>query len=168
MRLQWKELPRGDIQAQWSGFYVTLNPKGRLALGRRVYEKMNEPKAFNILFCAANNIIGLKPCQPKMRNAYLVCRNRGESGRHLNANRLIREYRLSLPQAIQFVDPEIDHDGILQLDLRTAIVSSRSAKHFTRTRGDTSRAADGRFSEPATETDQIVNADSADAGSGKS
>ena len=36
--------------------------------------------------------------------------------------------RISLPETIRFHDAEIDHDGILILDLRTARVSERVAK----------------------------------------
>ena len=38
----------------------------------------------------------------------------------------MREYRISLPETIEFVDPETDKDGILILDLRTARVSERA------------------------------------------
>lgn len=34
MRPDWREVPRGDISPQMSGMYVTMNPKGLIAMSR--------------------------------------------------------------------------------------------------------------------------------------
>ena len=130
MKLQWKEVPTDDsIRGQWAALYVTMTPKGRIALSRVTHEKMGGPKAYVVLFDAANNIIGLKPAHLAVRNARRACKNGPHGGRAINIYRLIQDNSLSLPQTIQF-DANIDHDGILQLDLRTARVAPRSAKHY--------------------------------------
>jgi hypothetical protein len=128
MRLQWKEVPTEGATGQWAALYVTMNPKGQIALSRVTHEKMGEPKAYIVLFDAANNIIGLKPAALATRNARRACKKGDRGGRVVNVYRLIQDGRLSLPETIQF-DAEIDHDGILQLDLRTAKASPRSANH---------------------------------------
>jgi hypothetical protein len=43
---------------------------------------------------------------------------------------------------MQFTDVDIDHDGILVLDLRTAKISGRSAAHYRRHR---ERTEDGKY-----------------------
>ena len=132
MKLQWKEVPTGGgVTGQWAALYVTMNPKGRIALSRITHEKMGGPQAYVVLFDAANNVIGLKPAVPAIRNARRACKNGRHGGRTINVYRLIQDARLNLPQTVQF-DAEIDHDGILQLDLRTARVSPRSANHSRR------------------------------------
>jgi hypothetical protein len=72
-----------------------------------------------------------------MRNAYRACaltdRNkRCKSGRAVHVYRLVQDHNIRLPQTIEFVDPELDQDGILRLDLRTARISARSAARARR------------------------------------
>ncbi|MEP6847560.1 MAG: hypothetical protein ABI999_01800 [Acidobacteriota bacterium] len=39
MKVNWKEVPRGDIAPQWAGIYVTMNRKGEIAMSRRTWER---------------------------------------------------------------------------------------------------------------------------------
>ncbi len=128
MKRNWKELPKGDIAGQWAGIYVTMNPKGRIVMSRWTYSRLGGPKAFNVLFDAVNNVIGLKPTHLAARNAYKACVTGPTGGRALFAYRLVTEYSIHLPDTIRFHDPEIDQDGVLVLDLRTAKISERSWK----------------------------------------
>lgn len=126
MKRNWKELPKDDTAAAWAGLYVTMNPKGRIAMSRVTYMRLGAPKAFLILFDAVNNVIGLKGTHLAARNAYRPCVVGTNGGRAIFANRLINEYAIRLPDTIRFHDPEIDQDGVLILDLRTAKISERS------------------------------------------
>jgi hypothetical protein len=99
MKLQWKEVPTDEgIRGQWAALYVTMTPKGRIALSRVTHEKMGGPKAYVVLFDAANNIIGLKPAHLAARNARRACKNGPHGGRAINVYRLIQDNNLSLPQ----------------------------------------------------------------------
>jgi hypothetical protein len=42
---------------------------------------------------------------------------------------MLKEWNIDLPQTIQFYDAEIDDDGIMVLDLRTAGVPYRVLNH---------------------------------------
>ena len=126
MRPNWKEIPKDDLRGQWAGLYVSLNPKGQITFSRVTWNKMGAPIAFVILFDSVNNRIGLKPAHVTTRNAYKVGPTGKHGGKRLLAYRMMREYRISLPETIEFVDPETDEDGILILDLRTARVSERA------------------------------------------
>jgi len=131
MRGDWEECPRGDVAPQYAGIYVTMNPKGEIALGRVVYGLLGAPKAFLLLFDRTNRRIGLKPATPTTRNAYPVLVSNRSGGKKIHAFRLIREYRIDLPQTVRFYDAEIDEDGILRLDLRTAKLCPRAEAHRT-------------------------------------
>ncbi|HMT06444.1 MAG TPA: hypothetical protein PKA82_00465 [Pyrinomonadaceae bacterium] len=128
MKANWKELPRGEVVGQWVAVYVTLNREGWIVMNKQAFKKVGAPEAFTILFDDVNNRIGLKPTYKSMRNAYPV----GPAGRHggkvVRAFRLLTEYGIDLPETIQFQDVEIDNDGIMILDLRTAKVSPRAKK----------------------------------------
>jgi len=99
-------------------------------MSRVTYQKLDEPAAFVIYFDKVNNRIGLKPAALSTRNAYRACRYTGRSGgKVVHAHRLIREYRIDLPQTVRFYDADIDEDGLLVLDLRTARVPPRVTNH---------------------------------------
>jgi len=126
MKPDWREVPRDHVAGQWAALYVTLNKKGYIVMSRLTYQRMGEPKAFILLFDTVNNKIGLKPAVVGIRNAYPV----GPSGRHggklIRAYRLLQEFGIDIPETLHFRDAEIDNDGILILDLRTARVSARA------------------------------------------
>ena len=132
MRPNWKEVPKGDVQTAWAGFYVTMNPKGKIVFTRTTWQKMGEPKAFQVFFDTVNNRIGLKPAALTTRNAFPVWLNSNRGGRAISCGRLIKEYRILLPMTVRFYDADTDEDGILILDLRTAKVSPKAEGHATR------------------------------------
>ncbi|MGD9588798.1 MAG: hypothetical protein AB7Q37_03035 [Pyrinomonadaceae bacterium] len=129
MKANWREIPRDDIKGQWSAIYVTLNRKGNIVMSRVTYERLGKPKAFHLLFDAANNRIGLKPTALGLRNAYPASPSGSRGGKMVRAYRLLQEAGIVVPQTLQFPDADIDTHGILVLDLRTAKVSPRAANH---------------------------------------
>ena len=99
-------------------------------LSRATYKMLDEPPAFLILFDKVNSRIGLQPAALSTRDAYPV-RGRGAcGGKMVRGHRLTREYRIKLAQTVEFGDADIDEDGILVLDLRTAKISPRAANHY--------------------------------------
>ena len=140
MRAGWQELPRGDIRPENAGIHVTMNPKGEIVMSRVTYQMLGEPKAFVILFDKVNNRIGLNLAALGTRNAYPISVPNPTGGRKVRAHRLIREYRIDLPETVYFHDADIDQDGILVLDLRTAKISPRAA---ARNRFIATRRSDG-------------------------
>jgi hypothetical protein len=129
MRPDWREVPRGDgVQASMAGMYVTMNPKGLIAMSRVTWQRMGEPKAFVLLFDTVNNRIGLRPASLETKNAYPLLAHTNFGGKKINAYRLVVEYRIELPETVQFYDAWPDDDGVLVLDLRTAKVCPRRWK----------------------------------------
>jgi hypothetical protein len=135
MRGEWEECPRGDVMPQYSGIYVTMNPKGVIVMNRVAYEMTGGPDAYKLLFDRNNRRIGLKPTHRNMRNAYPVCvANRKSGSKKVHGHRLTQRYRIDLPATVRFPDAEVDEDGILRLDLRTAEIPPRVKNHY-RNRG---------------------------------
>ena len=129
MKRNWSEIKRGDKRAQWARIYATMNKMGMIVLNRAGYEKTGSPAAFLLLYDAANNTIGLKPTSPQMRNAYPALRYGRHGGRRINAYRLMTEHGVIVDETLEFPDAEIDEDGILILNLRTATISNRALNH---------------------------------------
>ena len=135
MRPEWREIPRDNVKGQWAALYVTLNRKGNIVMSRVSYQRLGEPKAFLVLYDPVNNRIGLKPTSPSFRNAYPASPSGSRGGKMVRAYRLLQEAGIVIPDTLQFHDPEIDQDGILILDLRTARISARAANHFRNRKG---------------------------------
>lgn len=129
MKADWVEIKRGDVMPQHAGIYVTMNPMGDIVMSRVTYEMLGSPKAFNILYDRVNSRIGLKCAALTTRNAYPVRVSNRSGAKLVRGHRLTREYRIDLPQTVQFHDARIDEDGILVLDLRTAKISPRARNH---------------------------------------
>jgi hypothetical protein len=129
MKANWQEVPNGDMSPQTSGIYVTMNPKGQIAMSRGTYQMLDEPPAFLVLYDKANNRVGLQPAALSTKNAYRACKHNSCGGRAVHCYRLTRIHRIDLPQTVRFFDADIDEDGILRLDLRTARVPNRVLNH---------------------------------------
>ena len=129
MKANWKEIPNGDMMPQFAGIYVTMNPKGQIAMNKVTYEMLDKPKAFLIFFDEVNNRIGLQPAALSTKNAFRVC-TYSRNGIKVRAYRLIRECRIDLPQTILFPDAEINEDGFLVLNMRTSRVPDRVINHY--------------------------------------
>ncbi len=132
MKRDWKLIPRGDKRAQWAGLYVTLNAKGTIVLNRAAHEKLGEAEAFMLLYDPANHTIGLKPTNSSKNNAYPALLSGRHGGRKISAFQLFVECGIVVKETLEFHDAEIDREGILLLNLRTARVSNRSLNHPTR------------------------------------
>jgi hypothetical protein len=132
MRTIWKEIERDPKPGRWRTTYVSLSPKGVIALSGATWRNLGSPEAFVVLFDAANQRIGLKAARPTDRNAYPAITRGSQPGRHLNAFRMMAEEKLTLQYGLRFKDADVDPDGILILDLRTAEVSKASVARRNR------------------------------------
>ena len=132
MKRDWKLIPRGDKRAQWAGLYVTLNAKGTIVLNRAAHEKLGEPEAFMVLYDPANHTIGLKPTNPAKNNAYPALLSGRHGGKKISAFQLLVECSIVVKETLEFHGAEVDPEGILLLNLRTARVSNRSLNHPSR------------------------------------
>ncbi len=101
-------------------------------MNRSAHEKLDNADAFLLLYDSANNAIGLMPASVEMPNAYPAYISGKHGGRNINAYRLLTECGIVIKDTLEFPDAEIDPDGILILNLRTARVSNRAINHPTR------------------------------------
>jgi len=123
--VQWAVLPRGD-SARWSGMYVTMNPKGKIALSRTTWERFGAPEAVLIKYDALNSRLALCPVDAKKPNAYPIRTYQYNGGRIIRAYRLLTEFGIQPRETIQFDEPRLDLEGQLILDLKTISISRRA------------------------------------------
>lgn len=132
MKPLWKIIERDGRQGKWSLPYVTLSPAGHILLTRVTWEKSGSPAAYLVMFDETNQRIGLKPTGLGIKNAYKAFAVGSAGGRRVVCNRLLTEHRIKLKQGLRFTDIEIDRDGFITLDLRTAVINRLSVNHRTR------------------------------------
>ena len=126
MEIEWTILPRGDVAPHWSGLYITMNRRGSLVISRITHERLGEPAGYIIMFDRFNKRLALKPGKPGEGHVY-PARVQGRRGaKIIRAFRLITEFGIRPPDTIEFLDPKIDLDGKLILDLRNIRVSPKA------------------------------------------
>ena len=129
MKREWQQVTLDGVRPQWAGIYVTMNRKGEIVMNRVTYQKLGEPDGIALFFDKVNSCIGLQPTSRQLRNAFPVRAYGRHGGRCVRAFKLMQEHRIRVPETLEFGDAEIDEDGILVLDLRTAKVSKRALNH---------------------------------------
>ena len=117
--------PRDDAFGRWAKPYVTMNKRGYIVMSRKTFENLKEPAAVHLFFDRVNSRIGIKPTDPRARDAYPVVKQGRHGGRLIRAFRLMQEFGIELPETVKFHDIAENNDGILVLDLRTAKIASR-------------------------------------------
>lgn len=128
-RVHWEVVPRGDTSTSGARLYAAMNPEGHVTFNARVFEKLGKPEAVLVMFDRVNSRIALKPTYKTVQNAYIVYQ-RGSDRRSMivRVGRLLVEYGLQIPELLEFKNVEIDRDGQLILDLRTARASNRGTR----------------------------------------
>lgn len=128
-RVHWEVVPRGDVAPHAARLYVAMNPEGHITFNPRVFEKLGKPQAVLVMFDRVNSRIALKPTYKAVQNAYTIYQ-RGSDRRSMivRVGRLLVEYGLQIPELLEFKNVEIDRDGQLILDLRTARSSNRGKR----------------------------------------
>ena len=126
MQIDWSVIPRGDVCHTQACVRVSMNRKGEIKMNEFTWRRMGEPKAFLVMYNQPNSMIALKPTAASIKNAFPAHRNGRREARVVRALRLLNEFSIKLRDTIEFKDAEIDQDGQLTLDLRTARVSKRA------------------------------------------
>jgi hypothetical protein len=105
---------------------VTLNKKGYMLLNANAFRSLDEPAAVKFYYDGIERIIGLRSADIRIANAFPL-RNKDKSHHTIYAAPLCRHYGINPPGTILFNDIEIDHTGLLKLDLKTATTIRRGS-----------------------------------------
>jgi hypothetical protein len=132
MKSLWKIVERDGKLGKWAFPYVSLSATGEILLTRVTWEKSGRPEAYLIMFDETNQRIGLKATGAGIKDAYRAYSAGAAGSKKLKCPRLLIENGLKLKHGIRFTDIEIDHQGFITLDLRTAVVNHLSAAHLRR------------------------------------
>jgi hypothetical protein len=122
----------GQNVAPKDRIHVTLNPKGRILLNRKVYGLLNQPEAVFLYYSRKDDTIAIEPTSLRLAAAFPV---RPRSTYYqIHASPFCRHNGIRITTTEKFIDPQIE-EGIMLLKLgETITVSGCRKRKRTQTR----------------------------------
>lgn len=100
---------------------VTLNPRGAILINRKAFEVMGRPEAAVLMYDERQQTIGLQPARVGEQYAFPLKRKDKVTHRTIYAWPFCKFFKLKPQKTVVFTNPELDHDGVLMLDLHSTI-----------------------------------------------
>jgi hypothetical protein len=125
---RWEIFEEGENKPFAERVHVTLNRKHKFCLNGRVHEMMGRPEAVVLMFDWQERVIGIRPASPTDKGAFRLhplCR--GSRHRIIRAAPFCRHFAICVSSTTVFLDPRVDGDGVLLLDLK-ATTPARSPR----------------------------------------
>ena len=112
---------------------ITLNSKGVMLFNKRAYEAMGSPGGAELMFDEEQNTIGLRPRDLRFQNAFpfKVKKHSPTKQYHyrtISASPFCKQFDIRPKTTILFTTPDLDNDGVLLLDLNTAVSVGRGSR----------------------------------------
>lgn len=112
----WKRFDAMPQERVFSRVHVTINHKGQIHLGRNAHEMFGRPRAVTLYFEPDLCKIALEPADPRLRGSVkLVPKSFGAY--YISAMAFCRRNNITILGTHAFREPEINHNGVMVLDL---------------------------------------------------
>ncbi len=118
MKREWETCNYDTKRARWSGYHVTMTPRGEIYMNANTLKAMDANERFVLLYDRMNKTIGVRPVNSLEPNSQGSSPKGSRGGRFVRAYRLLQQFNISIEHTVRFLKPEIDEEGILLLDLR--------------------------------------------------
>jgi hypothetical protein len=125
MQHTWQICTLQAKEARWSGFHVTMNPKGMIYLNGSAMKALDNSDRLELRYDEFNNTIGLKPTNSLNVHAFKAALKGKHGGRKIRAFRLLKQFQIKLDCPVRFLKPEMNEEGMMVLDLRQTSVAVR-------------------------------------------
>jgi hypothetical protein len=122
--MKWELYEDGPTRPPNERMHVSINYKGVIFINARTFELMGFPESVLLMFDRARGVIGVNPASSSRANTFRV--QAGLRGRHrtIRAAPFCRFFGIRIDNTQVFLQPELDEEGVLRLDLG-AITRSR-------------------------------------------
>ncbi|QQS32250.1 MAG: hypothetical protein IPM50_11290 [Acidobacteriota bacterium] len=107
---------------------VTLSERSVFYLNRAAFTALGEPAAVELRYDGIRRIIGMKPTDARLRNAFPVKQHCGGNYRKINASAFCHHFRLRVDGTNLFDRADLTSDGILELPMDSMINVGRGAR----------------------------------------
>ncbi len=103
--------------------HVTLNHRCVILMNDNVYRMMGKPRAAVMLFNRRDSVIGLSPAHPEIEDAFPIRHKLGNWV--IFASSFCQHYGIKVEKTQAFVNPDLDKNGVLRLDLTRMVRRGR-------------------------------------------
>ncbi|MEQ1922709.1 MAG: hypothetical protein ABL952_09390 [Pyrinomonadaceae bacterium] len=104
--------------------HITINHNGQIHIGRQMHVDLGRPKSVTLYFEPLLNKIAVEPANPKNPGSIpLIAKTFGAY--YIPGSQFIRQNRIHIAGTESFLKPELNHNGILILDLNETIRVTR-------------------------------------------
>ncbi|HRI03292.1 MAG TPA: hypothetical protein PLL77_06080 [Pyrinomonadaceae bacterium] len=104
--------------------HITINHIGQIHIGRQMHVDLGRPKSVTLYFEPTLNKIAVEPADPKNPGSIpLIAKTFGAY--YIPGSQFIRQNRIHIAGTESFLKPELNHNGILILDLNETIRVTR-------------------------------------------
>lgn len=119
---EWEKFNGGPNLPKQDHVHITLNKGGIIYINGNGYRMLGRPEAVQLFFNRSNDKIAIKPAHARLKDAFPV----KEKAQHylIHASPFCIHFGIKLDGTEKFVDPDIDNEGILHLDLSTTVTVS--------------------------------------------
>lgn len=115
---EWDEYHGGPIDTARDRLHVTLSGRALILLNRNVFKLLGEPEWAMLLYDRRNHTIGVRPAGPTDIKPFPVKRHIKGSHHYIHAKPFCRHHNILPTEHVRFTTPELNHEGILILDLQ--------------------------------------------------
>jgi hypothetical protein len=128
MATHWQTYRGGPTKPPDKVVCISINRFCAITLNRQAQAMLNNAEAVKLLFDEKESIIGVLPSNVRDPEAFPL-QTKNSTNRVIYATPFCRHFRISVDHTERFVDPELDNEGILRLDLkRTRYVGLRKSR----------------------------------------
>jgi hypothetical protein len=107
--------------------HVTINHNGQIHLGRHAHTDLGRPKAVTLYFEPGLNMIAIEPADARDQGSVpLIAKTFGAY--YIPAAQFVRQNRIHIAGTESFIKPEINHNGVMILDLKETTRVCRGRK----------------------------------------
>ncbi|HMJ07796.1 MAG TPA: hypothetical protein VK468_02255 [Pyrinomonadaceae bacterium] len=107
--------------------HVTINHNGQIHLGRQAHVDLGRPKAVTLYFEPGLNKIAIEPADARAPGSVpLIAKTFGAY--YIPAAQFVRQNRIHIAGTEAFIKPELNHNGVMILDLKETVRVCRGRK----------------------------------------
>jgi hypothetical protein len=125
----WEKFNGGPNLAIQNRIHITMNKAGLIYMNGNARRMMGAPEAVQLFFNRKKDSIALKPAHARLKDVFPLRKQKTSSSFRIHANSFCANFGIKLDGVERFVDPDIDNEGILHLDLSTTVKVSGTRRN---------------------------------------
>src|SRR5437763_1022672 len=116
----------GPNQPRENRIHITLSPRHVVYMNRNARQMLGSATHVVLHYNREDAIIGVTSAHPRLQEAFPLVEKGGYW--KINASPFCRNYNIKVHSTQAFVRPDVDAKGMLRLDLKTTVRSSRAGR----------------------------------------